>query len=149
MVLKARVIMTIEIRFGTQHLNWPALCELIRLAPLGERDPEKMQRAAENSYVVCSAYVNNELVGFGRAISDGQYQAAIYDIVVLPQYQGKGVGRLIMQSILEKLPEGSLSLLYVVPGKQKFYEKFGFGNLTTGMGRFPDPEKAHRNGYLV
>jgi ribosomal protein S18 acetylase RimI-like enzyme len=141
--------MTIHIRYGTEHLNYQALCELIRLAPLGERDPAKMQKAAENSYVVCSAYLGTELVGFGRAISDGQYQAAIYDIVVLPHYQGKGIGRQVMQALLDKLPEGSLSLIYVVPGKQKFYEKFGFGNLTTGMGRFADPEKARRNGYLA
>jgi len=141
--------MTIQIRYGTEHLNWSALCELIRLAPLGERDPETMKKAVENSYVVCSAYENNELVGFGRAISDGHYQAAIYDIVVLPQYQGKGIGRMVMQSLLAQLPEKSLSLMYVVPGKQKFYEKFGFGNLTTGMGRFADPEKARQNGYLL
>jgi len=141
--------MPIHIRYGTEHLSWQALCELIRLAPLGERDPEKMRKAAENSYVVCSAYTDDTLVGFGRAISDGQYQSAIYDIVVLPQYQGNGVGRMIMQSLLAKLPENALALLYVVPGKQQFYEKFGFGNLTTGMGRFADPEKARQNGYLV
>ena len=141
--------MNAQIVYGTAHINWQDLCELIRLAPLGERDLEKMQKAAENSYAVCSAYVDNELVGFGRAISDGQYQSAIYDVVVLPRYQGKGIGRLIVQSLLAKLPEGALSLMYVVPGKQKFYEKFGFACLTTGMGRFPDPDKARRNGYLV
>lgn len=141
--------MNTQIVYGTAHLNWQDLCELIRLAPLGERDLGKMQKAAENSYAVCSAYVDNELVGFGRAISDGQYHSAIYDVVVLPLYQGKGVGRLIVQSLLEKLPEGALSLMYVVPGKQKFYEKFGFACLATGMGRFPDPDKARRNGYLL
>ena len=97
--------MNTQIVYGTEHINWQDLCDLIRLAPLGERDVGKMQKAAENSYAVCSAYFDNELVGFGRAISDGQYQAAIYDVVVLPRYQGKGVGRLIVQSLLEKLPE--------------------------------------------
>lgn len=141
--------MNAEIVYGTAHINWQELCALIRNAPLGERDPEKMQKAAESSYVVCTAYVARELAGFGRAISDGQYQAAIYDVVVLPKYQGRGVGRQIVQSLLEKLPEGSLTLMYVVQGKQKFYEKFGFASLATGMGRFPDPDKARRNGYLV
>lgn len=141
--------MNTQIVHGTAHINWQDLCELIRLAPLGERDVEKMQKAAENSYAVCSVYVDNELVGFGRAISDGQYQSAIYDVVVLPRHQGKGVGKLIVQSLLEKLPEGALSLMYAVPGKQKFYEKFGFKCLATGMGRFPDPDKARQNGYLV
>ena len=35
------------------------------------------------------------LIGFGRAISDGEYQGAIYDVAVLPENQGKGVGRVI------------------------------------------------------
>lgn len=82
-----------QLVYGTAHINWQDLCELIRLAPLGERDVGKMQKAAEKSYTVCSAYVDKELVGFGRAISDGQYQSAIYDVVVLPRYQGKGVGQ--------------------------------------------------------
>lgn len=53
----------------------------------------------------------------------------IYDVVVLPKYHGKGGGRQIVQSLLEKLPEGALYRMYVVQGKQKFYEKFGFGCL--------------------
>ena len=47
--------------------------------------------------LVSSAYALDKIVGFGRAISDGEYQSAIYD-VVLPEYQNQGVGKLIMDS---------------------------------------------------
>jgi diadenosine tetraphosphatase ApaH/serine/threonine PP2A family protein phosphatase len=39
----------ISIKYGTEHLNWLYVCEIFKLAPLGTRDPEKLQLAAENS----------------------------------------------------------------------------------------------------
>ena len=35
------------------------------------------------------------MIGFGRAISDGTYQAAIYDVAVNPDFQKKGLGNII------------------------------------------------------
>lgn len=140
--------MKIQIKYGIESIDWIALCELIRMAPLGIRDPEKLKIAARNSFVVCSAYVSNQLAGFGRALSDGQYQSAIYDVVVSPEYQKMGVGKLIMKSLLERLPKEATTLIYVAPGKQGFYEKQQFRHLKTGMGLFPDPEKSKANGYI-
>ena len=140
--------MSIEIKYGTKHIDWKELCEIIRLAPLGKRDPEKLKIAVHNSYTVCTAYCEGKMVGFGRALSDGQYQSAIYDVVVLPKFQNLGVGRAIMVSLLAKLPKSGPVLIYVEPGKQKFYQKFGFGNLRTGMGLFPNPEKSRAKGHL-
>lgn len=108
-----------------------------------------MKGAVENSFVVCSAYASGKLIGFGRAISDREYQSAIYDVVVLPEYQSKGVGKLIMVSLLKHLPKQATTFIYVAPGKQPFYEKQGFRNLKTGMGLFPDPEKSKENGYIL
>jgi len=140
--------MNISIKYGSENINWVALCEIFRLAPLGTREPDKLKIATENSYVVCSAYVDDTIIGFGRAISDGQYQSAIYDIIVLPEYQNQGIGKTIMNSLLEKLPKESTVLLFVAPGKQQFYQKFGFGHLKTGMGLFPNPEMWRAKGYL-
>ena len=140
--------MNFSIKYGTENIDWAALCKVFRLAPLGTREPEKLKIAAENSHTVCSAYVGQDIIGFGRAISDGQYQSAIYDVVVLPEYQNNGVGKSIMEAILEKLPKNGPVLIFVAPGKQSFYGKFGFGNLKTGMGLFPNPEISRANGYL-
>ncbi len=140
--------MNISLKCGTENIDWVALCEIFRLASLGTREPEKLKIAAENSYTVCSAYVDQKIIGFGRAISDSQYQSAIYDVVVLPEFQNRGVGRLIMEALLEKLPKSGPVLIFVAPGKQAFYRKFGFGNLKTGMGLFPNPEMSRTKGYL-
>lgn len=140
--------MKIFLKYGSENIDWVELCEIFRLAPLGTREPEKLKIAAENSHTVCSAYVDQKIIGFGRAISDSQYQSAIYDVVVLPEFQNRGVGKLIMKALLEKLPKSGPVLIFVAPGKQNFYRKFGFGNLKTGMGLFPNPEMSRGKGYL-
>jgi len=137
-----------SIKFGTDNINWVAVCEIFRLAPLGTRDPEMLKIAAENSHTVCTVFLDKAIVGFGRAISDGQYQSAIYDVVVLPAFQGKGIGRSIMVALLEKLPKAAPVLIFTAPGKQDFYRKLGFGNLKTGMGLFPNPDISRAKGYL-
>lgn len=139
--------MNITLRFGAEDVDWQEVCRIFELAPLGRRDPAKLARAAEHSHLVCSTYDGSIIVGFARAISDGEYYSAIYDVVVLPEYQKKGAGRAMMEALLERLPIGSV-LIYVVPGNEGFYQKLGFGKLKTGMGYFPDPEKARAGGYL-
>jgi len=141
--------MTIQIKYGTENIDWSELCDLICVSPLGARDPLRLKIATENSFVVCSAYAAERIVGFGRAISDGEYQSAMYDVVVLPEYQSKGVGTLIMESLLKRLPKQATTLVYAAPGKQVFYEKQGFRYLKTGMGLFLDPEKSKANGYIL
>lgn len=140
--------MTIVIQYGTENIDWAALCEIVRRAPLGTREPETLKKAAENSHVVCSAFDDQKIIGFGRALSDGHYQSAIYDVVVLPEYQNQGVGKAIMEALLEKLPKNAPVLIFVSPGKQGFYRRFGFGNLKTGMGLFPNPDMSRAKGYL-
>jgi aralkylamine N-acetyltransferase len=140
--------MNLSIKYGTEDIDWDALCEIIRLAPLGTREPDKLEIASKNSFVVCSVFVDGTMIGFGRAISDGQYQSAIYDVVALPEFQNQGVGKTIMNALLEKLPKTSIILIYAAPGKENFYRQFGFGNLKTGMGLFPNPEWFRANGYI-
>jgi ribosomal protein S18 acetylase RimI-like enzyme len=140
--------MNVEIKFGTKHLNWPEVCQVFERAPLGSREPDRLRRASEQSSVVCSAYDGQKLVGFGRAISDGEYYSAVYDVVVLPEYQGRGVGRAVMEAVIERLPSGSV-LILSVPGKEDFYKKLGFEVLKTGMGLFPNPDLARDYGYIV
>lgn len=139
--------MCIEVRFGTAGLDWLQVSRVYEEAPLGKKDPEQLRRASENSYLVCSAHDGDTVIGFGRALSDGEYQSAIYDVVVSPEYQGQGVGKSIVESLLSRLPEGPV-LLYAVPGKEPFYEKMGFDVLLTGMGKFPDLDRARKKGLI-
>ncbi len=143
--------MNIEIRYGTDHLDWQEVCQVIKAAPLGDkmRDPARQEKASLGSHVVCSAYDAGRLVGYGRAVSDGVMQSLIADLVVLPEYQGKGVGAALLSGLMQKLPtDPGVVLMYVVPGKEGFYEKQGFHVLKTGMGHFANPELRRQNGYI-
>ena len=64
----------------------------------------------------------------GRVIGDGALNFEVVDVAVEPIYQGKGVGRMIMQSIMDYLerdaPKGAyITLMADVP---ELYAKFGF-----------------------
>ena len=139
--------MSISLHFNTENIDWQKIAEIFEKAPLATRDPEKLSRAAKNSELVCFAKDDDKFVGFARAISDLEYQAAIYDLCILPDYQSKGVGKMIMNALKEKL--GPLNIiLYAVPGKEGFYKKLGFVPMLTAMGIFQDEAGMIERGYL-
>ena len=89
---------------------------------------EDLARALENSWCVCSAYAGEELVGFGRVVSDGVLHAMIYEMIVLPAYQGMGIGANILSRLVQICKSANIRdiQLFCAEGKRGFYEKFGF-----------------------
>ena len=71
-------------------IDWHEVSDLIRRAPLGERDAALVQRVFTGSYLCAFATIDGRLVGAARAISDGVTSSAIYDVVIDPNWQGKG-----------------------------------------------------------
>ncbi|MDY6791694.1 MAG: GNAT family N-acetyltransferase [Thermodesulfobacteriota bacterium] len=140
--------MKISFKYEPSKVNWSEAAELFSKAPLGVRDPDKLRRSCEKSFLVCFAYVEDKLVGMGRAISDGEYQAAIYDLVILPEYQGRGIGRQIMEELHRRLPVKTI-ILYAVPGKEPFYGKLGYAKMRTAMARRNEDMDDFRSaGYI-
>ncbi len=122
------------IRFETEisGIDWNRAAEVFRRAPLGEREPEQLARAFRNSYAYIFVYDNEELIGLARALCDGEYQAGIYDVVLLPEYHKKGIGKEMMRQLYQKLPVPNI-ILYAVPGREGFYRKCGFRKMLTAM----------------
>jgi len=140
--------MNLTFKYELNGVNWSEVAELFRIAPLGVRDPDKLRRSCEKSFLVCFAYIEDKLVGMGRAISDGEYQAAVYDLVILPEYQSKGIGRQIMEAIHWRLPVKTI-ILYAVPGKESFYRKLGYCKMLTAMARRNEDIDGFRSaGYI-
>lgn len=137
----------LRLTFDTEGVNWVEAAAVFERAPLGTREPDKLERTCRNSDLICFAWDGEILVGFGRALSDDEAQSVIYDLCLLPEYQGKGLGRWMMEEILKRLDTPSV-VLWAVPGKEGFYARFGFKPMLTAMALVEDPEKTARNGYI-
>ncbi len=136
-----------RLSFSSGGVDWAEAALVMERAPLAVREPERLKRCFERSYAACFAYDGERLAGLGRALSDGEYQSALYDICVLPDYQGRGLGSRIVGALLERLPEHG-AILFAVPGKEPFYKKFGFEVMATAMGRFALRESMAEAGYF-
>lgn len=139
--------MDIRLSDDIAAISWPELARVIELAPLGKRDLGKLEIAFRNSEVRCFVYDGQKLVGAGRAISDGALRAAIYDLVVLPEYQGRGIGTKIMRYLLDRA-EAEIVMLFANPGKEPFYDRFGFRKMKTAMAIFPNPNLQRSKGLI-
>ena len=88
------------------------------------KNPADIIQAFQKSfYITC--YDGDELIGFARAISDEYYYTNIFDVIVVPEFQGNGVGKAMMKRILERF-KGTYFFLTHTEGKREFYEKCGF-----------------------
>jgi GNAT superfamily N-acetyltransferase len=132
-----------------QNIDWDEAVTIFQRAPLGKRRrvQEKLKRAFESSYAVVYVFETDKLIGMGRALCDGEYQAAIYDMVVLPEYQGRGIGKEIIKKLCEQLPVENI-ILYAVPGREGFYEKCGFKKMRTGLAKLNPFMSDPNSGYL-
>ncbi|MTK53868.1 GNAT family N-acetyltransferase [Paludibacter sp.] len=138
--------MNLRLQLDTTNINWDLVVHILQSAGMAYHTPEVHERAFNRSYTVVFVFDDENLVGFGRALSDGEYQAAIYDVAVLPDYQGKGIGKMILQTILEHTPNCNV-ILYAAPGKEKFYEKENFRRMKTGMALFVNGESMKTKGF--
>ncbi|WP_283607819.1 GNAT family N-acetyltransferase [Faecalispora anaeroviscerum] len=139
--------MNVTIEYNCEQINWEELATVIETAGLSPHPPETFRKAFENSFAVVFLRDGKRLIGCGRALSDATFQSAIYDIALLPEYHGQGLGRTLLEEMLRQLPDSNV-ILYASPGKETFYERFGFGRLKTGMGKFLNPERIRQRGML-
>lgn len=93
---------------------------------------DQIEKALEGSLATFCACDGDMPVGMARLMGDGGMSFYIKDFAVLPDYQGQGVGRALMNAteswIKEQLqPSWAVSLeLISSKGKESFYAKFGF-----------------------
>jgi len=90
--------------------------------------PSELHEAVSHSLFVVAAYDDGRLVGSGRVVSDGIFHALIVDVIVLPGYQGKGIGTEIMRQLTEYCRSKRIRdvQLFCAKGKSTFYERLGF-----------------------
>lgn len=100
-----------------------------------ERNMDDLKIAIANSNPVVTVWDSDILIGFARATSDGVYRAGIWDVVVDPDFQGVGLGRKLVQTVLSHPLVSRVERVYLTTThQQSFYERIGFErNETTTM----------------
>lgn len=92
-----------------------------------DRRLEDLELAIAHSNPVITLWNHEQLVGFARATSDGVYRAVIWDVVIHPDYQGAGLGRKLVQTVLSHPSLSRVERVYLMTTHQQaFYEKIGF-----------------------
>ena len=134
--------------FDQSKTDWEELAQLYRIAPLSEKQAEKLKVVFTNSKFKCFVYDESKLIGVGRALADGIDCSYICDIAIHPEYQGIGLGKQIVQSLVEQSEGHKKIILYAIPGKEGFYSKLGFKKMNTAMAIFQNEADMISNGTL-
>ena len=96
------------------------------------RNINDLKKCLANSDVIVSLWVGNEIVGFGRALTDGIYRGVLWDIVIDQNHQGKGFGTLIVKQLLSSKEVKSTKKLYLMTTNKKlFYSQFDLKEVTS------------------
>ena len=95
------------------------------------RTIKDLKKCLANSDVIISIWVGKEIVGFGRALTDGIYRGVLWDIVIDQNHQGKGYGTLIVENLLSSKKIKNTKKLYLMTTNKKlFYSQLDFKEVT-------------------
>jgi ribosomal protein S18 acetylase RimI-like enzyme len=124
------------VTFAEQREIDPAqLAALFQQAPWAKgRSVEDAREMLANTDLTVSAWDGDQLIGFGRVLTDYVYRASIWDVIVAKGYQGRKVGTEIVQRILHHPRLKKVELFWLCTRMPGFYERLGFSSQEqTGM----------------
>ncbi|MFT6153945.1 MAG: GNAT superfamily N-acetyltransferase [Crocinitomicaceae bacterium] len=134
--------------YDQSGIDWNKLSDLYRIAPLGDKAPNDLEIVFSNSRFKCFIFEDTKLIGVGRALADGLDCSYICDVAIHPEYQGIGLGRDIINKLIELSFGHKKIILYANPGKEGFYKKIGFKQMNTAMAIFTNEQQAIKVGLL-
>lgn len=110
------------------EIDFPIVSQLLTSVGMRKRRSVDLKRAILASSDVVIAYLEEELVGFGRMISDQTYYGSIWDVAVRPDLQGQGIGAKIIERLLMCAKKRKLYMvgLFTACYNRNFYEQRGF-----------------------
>lgn len=139
--------MNYEFREGYSSEWIGALLELHNKTDM--KRPEAMKKVVDRSfaqsYAVITCWLGNTMVACGRMISDGGMYSSIFDVVVDPEHQKKGLGRQVVERLVKSAPHTCIHLTSTL-GNEPFYSKLDFKMHKTAMALYP--ESFHPSPYL-
>lgn len=122
------------IKFKTT-ISTKEFCRLRESVGFQKLSAKQAETVLSNTPLLVNAVNNGRSVGMVRVLTDFVTDAYITDVIVSPDFQGRGLGKQLVNKTLECLREHSVKnvklacSLYANPGKEPFYAKFGFQEL--------------------
>jgi len=99
----------------------------------GGAPPEhQIEAALKNSLVTISAVFEGRIIGMGRLVGDGVSICYVQEMIIYPEYQGKGIGKAIMDKLISFVKKNGFTNTYITiglfsaKGKEGFYRNLGF-----------------------
>lgn len=108
-------------------------------AGFAEVPVDHARKALQNGLLNVSAIYNGGLVGMGRLVGDGAMYWYLQEIIILPQFQRKGIGTMIVNHLVDYAKANSITGKFTTiggvsaKGKEPFYEKMGFEIISNGI----------------
>jgi GNAT superfamily N-acetyltransferase len=118
--------MKIEIK-ETKDVRQSDILEIYKANKWSSADkPDELYGALLNSHSFITAWEGKKLVGLGNALSDNHLVVYYPHLIVHPNYQGKGIGKLIIDKLQEKYKDFHQQILVADGRAIDFYKKCGF-----------------------
>ena len=116
-------------------IDWPSLKRTLSADRFDNgRTAEQLQKSFANSYAVCFAKLNSDIVGTARVLSDGVCNAYLIDVWTRSDLRRQGIGRTMVEQLIPKLP-GQHIYLQADAENADFYDDLGFKVQPIGMSK--------------
>ena len=118
------------------HYDTQAIVDLYRAGGWwqDDYDPSEIPRLIKGSFAFAVAIetTSNRAVGMGRVLSDGVSDAYIQDLVILPAFRGRSIGKMIVSLLVKHCTKAGLSWIGLIaePDSEEFYLPLGFERMT-------------------
>ena len=119
----------------TEGISINDFCRLREAVNFQHLTTEQAEKILKNTSHTASAVCDEKYIGLTRLLFDYVTDAYITDVIVDPKFQGFGVGKMLIENVLEFIKSNSQKgtkvacSLYANKGKENFYGKFGFEKL--------------------
>jgi GNAT superfamily N-acetyltransferase len=122
-----------EVSFDPSCIDFQATSDLLKASYWGRQRTDEINRRAFENSVCAIALIDGRQVGFARASGDRAVFARISDVIVWPKHQGKGIGKALVQALLDHPELRSVSTWMLnTSDAHGLYARFGFKPTTDG-----------------
>ena len=122
-----------EISHDLARLDFQATSDLLKASYWGSQRTDEVNRRAFENSVCAIALIDGRQVGFARASGDRAVYARISDVVVWPEHRGQGIGKALVEALLDHPDLRSIQTFMLnTSDAHGLYARFGFKPMTDG-----------------